>query len=181
MLFKNSNVLLTPTELERRKTMSCKIRKARWHEIFVLHELINNESSINGTVLKKSYRKLLGLIGNYHVAVLDGHIIGCAGYKVWPGRFCEIISVVLRSEARGGGVGSALVEATITDILKKGFRNIFCLTGAVGFFENLGFRPDEKTRYPQKIWSDCKGCSKNTGDPLNPVCLETAMTYKREI
>lgn len=160
------------------EVMNVQIRTVRWYEIFALHKLINKEASINGTVLRKSHWKLLRMIGNYHVAIFENRIIGCTGYKIWPGRFCEIVSVVTSKAFRGKGIGMLLVNAVIKDIEIKGYRNIFCLTGAVDFFAKLGFRVDEKKRYPQKIWSDCKGCKKNIGDPLDPVCPETAMTYE---
>ena len=155
--------------------MNITIKKIRIHEIAALHFLINNECSIDGTVLRKSYWQLLMLLDNYQVAVCNGKIIGCAGFKCWPGRWCEIVSVVLKSETRGKGIGIQLVQSLIVDIQSRGYHAIFCLTGAREFFAKLGFCETQKNLFPMKIWSDCKKCPKNIGSPLDPQCPEIAM------
>jgi len=157
--------------------MSITIRKVYLYEISTLHYLINNECNASGTVLRKSYWQLLLLLSNYQVAVCDGKIIGCAGFKRWPGRWCEIISVVLKSEVRGKGTGVRLAQAVIADIQERGYQAIFCLTGAREFFSKLGFSEVPKKLFPMKIWRDCKECPKNIGDPLDPQCSEIAMVH----
>jgi len=157
--------------------MNIAIRKIKIHEIIALHFLINNECGINGTVLHKNYWQLLRLANNYQVVVCEGKIIGCAGFKRWPGRWCEIVSVVLKPETREKGIGTQLVQAVVADVHNRGYRAIFCLTGAGDFFAKLGFCETQKRLFPMKIWSDCKGCPKNIGDPLDPLCPEVAMVY----
>jgi len=62
---------------------------------------------------EERWRARLSIPGSYHVAAeIDGDVVGVAGGLPTPdGGVVELISMWVRPEARGRGVGDALVEA----------------------------------------------------------------------
>jgi GNAT superfamily N-acetyltransferase len=64
------------------------------------------------------------------------------------GPVCWLEDMVVRSERRGSGLGSRLVQSAINHARSGGFKRITLLTdraneGAVRFYERNGFRPSE--------------------------------------
>ncbi len=68
-----------------------------------------------------------------------GKIIAAGALHIMWEDLAEVRSIVVASEARGQGVGHALVEALLQRALSLGIQRVFCLTFEVGFFESLGF------------------------------------------
>jgi N-acetylglutamate synthase-like GNAT family acetyltransferase len=81
----------------------------------------------------------------------------------------EIRSVVVDPEWRGAGIGSRIVRMLISDARKMGIARVFCLTRRLDFFGRLGFVPVSMERFPEKVWNDCRLCSRRDS------CDETAM------
>ena len=78
------------------------------------------------------------------VAERDGRVAGfCIGYRA-PGKRGHIITLDVREEDRGTGVGKALLEATIEKMKRSGASETTLEvdvenTKAIGFYERLGF------------------------------------------
>ncbi len=98
-------------------------------------------------------------------AELDGELVGTATYVPGPGPYEErhdpeagsIRMVGVLPEARGRGVGKALVEACIAEARASGRARVRLSTRTVmataqGMYERLGFR-----REPDDDWSPVEG------------------------
>lgn len=83
--------------------------------------------------------------GSWVVAYRDERPVGCAGVKRLDAATGEVKRVYLRPEARGLGLGRALMEALEADARTLGFERIRLDTGdrqpeALGLFRSLGYR-----------------------------------------
>ncbi|MEZ5959067.1 MAG: arsenic resistance N-acetyltransferase ArsN2 [Hyphomonadaceae bacterium] len=68
------------------------------------------------------------------------------------GRDALIRSIVVKPEARGSGVGAALVEALAEHARREGVERLWLLTnGSASFFERLGWAPAERSAAPPDI------------------------------
>jgi amino-acid N-acetyltransferase len=70
---------------------------------------------------------------------------------------------------RRQGVGADLVRRCMEEASQLAIEKLFVLTYRREFFGRFGFNEVEKTRLPQKIWTDCVKC------PKFPLCDEVAM------
>ncbi|MBW2673842.1 MAG: GNAT family N-acetyltransferase, partial [Deltaproteobacteria bacterium] len=66
----------------------------------------------------------------------------------------------VRSENRRSGIGRKLVEACISEAITLDLLRVFTLTYQTEFFKTLGFVVTDKSKLPEKVWSDCFKCSK---------------------
>lgn len=67
------------------------------------------------------------------------------------------------------GMGTLLLNHTLSEAKKMGITTVFVLTYVPGFFAENGFEEIDKSKLPQKIWGECIRCHKF------PVCDESAM------
>jgi putative acetyltransferase len=84
----------------------------------------------------------------YFVALLDGEVVGGAGVAPLPGSdplTCELQRMYLRADARGRGIGEALLERCI--VAAKQFLFVRCyletvaqMREAIDFYSRHGFR-----------------------------------------
>jgi amino-acid N-acetyltransferase len=69
----------------------------------------------------------------------DGGVLGCGALHVMWEDLAEIRTLATAPEARGRGVGSAVVEALLEEARAVGVRRVFCLTFEEAFFRRHGF------------------------------------------
>ncbi len=94
---------------------------------------------------------LLGIYGppggELILAKRGDHVLGCIAIKpLEPPRTCEIKRLFVREQARGIGVGRALVEAAIQAAGRLGYHQIKLDTlpqmqGAIALYQKCGFAP----------------------------------------
>jgi putative acetyltransferase len=87
---------------------------------------------------------LLEQQARFYVARTDGVAAGCGGYVLLPGRAAEMKRVFVRAEARGQGIGRALVEALEASAAAEGVRRMYLETGvksdeAIRLYRRLGY------------------------------------------
>ena len=83
----------------------------------------------------------------YFVALLDGRIIGGGGIYPTDGLdpdTCELVKMYLLPEARGRGLGRALIEKCLAFAKEKGYRKVYLesmpeLKQALKIYEQFGF------------------------------------------
>ncbi|MEI8110939.1 MAG: GNAT family N-acetyltransferase [Chitinophagia bacterium] len=83
----------------------------------------------------------------YRVATFQGKLLGGAGIfptPALPDGTCELVKMYLLPEARGKGVGKALMEEAFSQAKNMGYTMIYIetmpeLTRAIGLYEKLGF------------------------------------------
>ena len=123
-----------------------------------------------GVMLKRPIAEIYDHLRDFYVYKVDGSIAGICALHIWGPELGELRSLAVRKGYESGGIGRALVKASMDEAGAIGLKRVFALTYVTGFFEKLGFDVVDKTVLPQKIWGDCNSCEKF------PSCDETAVT-----
>lgn len=90
----------------------------------------------------------------FRVAELDAEVVGCGALHVMWEDLAEIRTLAVRPEAKGAGVGSALLDALVEDARQLGVRRLFCLTFEVDFFRRHGFEPIEGQAVDPEVYAE---------------------------
>jgi amino-acid N-acetyltransferase len=144
------------------------IRKARPLDIKEIQRLINFFAD-RGEMLPCSLSELYERVRDFYICEEDGEIVGtCALHLSWED-LGEIRSLAVKESHGRRGIGTRLVEACLEEAKSLGVRRVFALTYKPDFFRRLDFQIIDKSKLPQKIWSDCVKCVKF------PECDEIAM------
>jgi amino-acid N-acetyltransferase len=148
------------------------VRKAQEQDIPAIHTLLEHYAD-QGIVLRRSREDILKNLGSFFVAENDDRrICGCSAIRDFGGNLLEVRSLVVDPEFQGRGIGGAIVRAIVRTVGEERRQHpwrIFTLTGRPEFFAKQGFRTVPREMFPEKIWSDCRNCPKNT------CCDEIAM------
>ncbi len=153
------------------------IREARLGDAFSIYSLIKSNAD---ELIVRPIGDIIRNIDRFSVAMLDGELVSCASYTIWPepGNFeksmVELTSVVVKEELRGKGVGIALMRRHIERVSKFNPEMLIVLTYTPPFFKKLGFTEIPKTEIMHKIYAGCINCTKQV-DPF--TCPEVAMAY----
>jgi amino-acid N-acetyltransferase len=126
-------------------------------------------NAIQGKVLPRSAAAIEGTISDWIVAVADDEVLGCVSLLRYTTGLVEVRSLIVGERYRGLRIGSRLMEALLDEARQRELPTLFALTRKVSFFERLGFMVTGRTRFPEKVWHDCRLC------PLVDNCDETAM------
>lgn len=122
-----------------------------------------------GELLARSRMDFYEKIRDFHIASLDGEIVGLSALHVLWEDLAEVRSLAVTDEAQGKGIGGALVARCMADAKELGIAKVFTLTYRPGFFERHGFREVDKSELPHKVWKACLDCVQF------PDCNEVAM------
>ncbi len=123
-------------------------------------------------------------IDRFLIAELDGEMVGCAAYQVWPEigaplkATVEIQSVAVRAPYRRRGIGRLLVQGMVDRVRAFDPAEVMVLTLTPPFFESLGFHEIPKTHIMHKLYSGCINCTKHA-DPF--TCPEKAMVLELRV
>jgi len=147
------------------------LRKAKVSDVKIIHRMINLSSN-NGEMLPRSLMDLYGSLRDFFVYVDDdtNSIAGiCAMHIFWE-NLAEVRSLYVEKGYRGSGIARNLVEACISEAVTLDLLRIFTLTYQTEFFKRVGFVVTDKSKLPEKVWSDCLNCPK-----YPDFCDEVAM------
>ena len=122
-----------------------------------------------GTLLPRSIPELYENVRDFVVAEEDSKILGCGALHLYGQHLAEIRSIAVATEAKGRGVGRALVEALMEESRRHGVTCVCLFTRAPSFFGHLGFEIARREVLPDKIYKDCVHC------PRLMDCDEIAM------
>lgn len=136
-------------------------------------------------MLFRSLEDISQNINDFFVYEKEGMILGvCALNNTWErptipddafkpdfeyDSLVEARSLAVHPDYFRQGIGTALLHHCMDEARVSGKKKIFVLTYAISMFKKLGFEVVDKSTLPQKIWTDCRGCSKRD------FCDETAM------
>lgn len=144
------------------------IRPATIADVPVIAALVL-ANAIQGKVLPRSAESIETTINDWIVAAADDEILGCVSLLRYGSGLVEVRSLVVGERYRGLRIGTRLMEALLREARQREVPTLFALTRKVSFFERFGFEVSERSRFPEKVWHDCRLC------PLIDNCDETAM------
>jgi amino-acid N-acetyltransferase len=139
-----------------------------------MHRLINHFAE-KGEMLARPLSEIYENIRDYFVVRDGDELVGCAALHVNWSDLAEVRSVAVAEDHQRIGVGSAVVQACLTEASEIGLPIAFCLTYKPGFFEKLGFTKVDKMELPQKVWNECYRCAKF------PTCDEIALVCRLNV
>jgi amino-acid N-acetyltransferase len=87
-----------------------------------------------------------------------GGLAGCCAVHIDTATIGELKALAVAESAQGMGVGRALVNAACATAAELGLSKLFCLTYQQDFFAKLGFTRVDRSRLPDKVWSECVRC-----------------------
>jgi amino-acid N-acetyltransferase len=144
------------------------IRKAKTTDAVRIHELVNRYAR-QEQMLPRTMLSIYENIRDFHVAELDGKVVGCSALHFTWGDMAEVRSLAVDEAAGKRGIGSKLVEANIAEARQHGLVQVYAFTYVTEFFSKLGFRVVAHDSMPRKVWMDCINC------PKFNCCDEVAM------
>ncbi|MDR0990969.1 MAG: amino-acid N-acetyltransferase [Propionibacteriaceae bacterium] len=117
-----------------------RIRPAVAADVSVIREITRPYVEQHILVAKPPVAYYEGL-QQFQVAEYDGQVVGCGALHVFWEDLGEIRTLAVAEQARGLGIGSALVDQLIASGRQLGLSRLFCLTFEVNFFSQHGFSP----------------------------------------
>lgn len=117
-----------------------RVRRATVDDVTDIQALVR-PLALEGILLDKENVAYYEAIQEFVVAEgEDGVMLGCGALHVMWQNLAEIRTLATAPQARGRGVGMALVSALLERARDLRVDSVFCLTFEVGFFKRLGFR-----------------------------------------
>ncbi|MBZ0169708.1 acetyltransferase [Candidatus Methylomirabilis lanthanidiphila] len=135
------------------------VRKAKTTDVPAIASLVNLYAG-KGDLLPLTAQELSGRIDDFYVCELDERIAGVCSLFVYGIELAEIRSLAVRPEYEGKGIGRAVTETCIAAAKARSIRRLFALTYKPAFFERVGFRIVDRLTLPEKVWKDCRHCTK---------------------
>ncbi len=138
--------------------LSFTTRPARLNDVPHIHSLLAPWAD-RKMLLPRPMSELYENVRDFIVCEADiGGICGCAALHIDTDKIAELKAVAVAESVHGRGVGRLLVEACCAEAKKIGLERVFCLTYQIDFFEKLGFTKVDRSRLPDKVWSECIRC-----------------------
>jgi amino-acid N-acetyltransferase len=147
-------------------TVQC--RKATVADVEALHALIQDYAD-KGIMLPRSREALTRHIDSFVVAEDEGRLVGCGSLFRLGSDLVEIRSLGIAEGYKGQGIGTRMVDMLIAEARAQNVPKVMALTYQVSFFQKNGFHVVDKEIFPEKVWTDCVHC------PKQSRCDETAL------
>ncbi|HXV86374.1 MAG TPA: GNAT family N-acetyltransferase [Gemmatimonadales bacterium] len=122
-----------------------------------------------GDLLPRTAEDLRRDLERYVVVTDQDRVVGMGALKPYSPDLAEVIAVAVDPSHQGAGVGRLVVGQLLERARRLGLHEVFALTRRPFFFHRLGFRPADKSLFPQKVWWDCASC------PRQHACDEIAV------
>jgi amino-acid N-acetyltransferase len=121
-----------------------------------IHGLITTHAE--GHLLARTLCDLTEHANRFVVATVRGRIAGCAELAPLSSSVAEVRSLVVRTNARGLGLGRLLIDELRGRARTQGFEQLCAFTHAPAYFARLDFASVPHTSVPEKIAADCRHC-----------------------
>lgn len=145
------------------------IRRPKINEGKAIQQLVNLYA-VDGLLIPLSLHDIYERIREFFVYQVENQIVGIASLRVVWEDLAEIRSMAVHPNFQHQGIGKSLALRCLDEGRELGIKQIFLLTYKKEFFEKVGFQLVDKSKLPQKVWSDCIKCVKF------PDCDEIAMS-----
>ena len=93
----------------------------------------------DGTLLPRTPSFIVAQAEHFLVAEQNGRLLGCVHLDEYAPSLSELRSLAVDAEARGRGVGRALVHATEALARQRGSATLFAVSNDEAFFNRFGF------------------------------------------
>jgi amino-acid N-acetyltransferase len=134
------------------------VRPARLTDVPALHALIGTFAE-QKLMLPRPMAELYENVRDFLVAEAEpGGLAGCTAVHIDTSTIGELKALAVAQSAQGRGVGRALVQHGLLAARELGLQRLFCLTYQVDFFDKMGFTKVDRSRLPDKVWSECVRC-----------------------
>ncbi|MDW8372943.1 MAG: N-acetyltransferase [Planctomycetota bacterium] len=138
--------------------MDIRYRPARLADVPAIAALINGYAE-RKLMLPRTTSELYEHVRDFIVADADpGGLCGCVALHIDTDRIAEIKALAVAEPLQGRGIGRRLVHEAIAEAERLGIERVFCLTYQEAFFAKLGFTRVDRSRLPDKVWSECVRC-----------------------
>ena len=97
-------------------------------------------------------------VSRFLVAASDETVLGCGELAPLSETLLEIRSLVVATESRGTGIGTAVLTALVAGARRQGVPRLCAFAHVPHSFVALGFSIVPHTWLPEKIMTDCQGC-----------------------
>jgi amino-acid N-acetyltransferase len=87
-------------------------------------------------------------------------IVACGSLHVLWEDIAEIRALAIHPDYQHLGLGSKLVEYMKEEAKQLGIRRLYTFTLTEDFFKTVGFRPQDRSELPPKVWGECSRCPK---------------------
>jgi amino-acid N-acetyltransferase len=144
------------------------LRQATRSDAAAIHALVTAHL-IEGHLLPRTLEELEARAPGFLVAERNGVIVACAELAPLGNGTAEVRSLVVHREARGSGLGRAMVQALTERARVEGHSRLCAFTHDPGYFVRQGFSVVPHTWVPEKIAADCRRC------PLFRRCGQQAL------
>jgi amino-acid N-acetyltransferase len=148
---------MTATLVAARRTNRMAIRSAERAEARQMHALIS-ASVDEGHLLPRTLDELTVHAERFVVATRRARIIGCAELASLSPQVAEVRSLAVAPEARGSGIGIAIVAELGRRARHEGFETLCAFTHAPAYFTQMGFSIVPHDWLTEKIATDCVKC-----------------------
>lgn len=145
------------------------VRRARPQDAVAIARL-NNSFANEGLMLLRTPEMISLAIDDYVVVQgPGGEILACGALKEYSPSVAEIAAIAVSRDARGRGLGRAVVRAVEDLARMRDIFDVFALTLQPDFFSAIGYQRVDRARYPEKIRRDCLSCARRFA--CNEICF----------
>jgi amino-acid N-acetyltransferase len=116
------------------------VRPARTSDVPVVRALVDAYAR-DARLLDKPTVTLYEDVQEFLVADDPSGVVGCGALHVLWRDLAEVRTLAVSPDARGRGIGSALLRGLLTRAGEIGVERVFCLTFETEFFARHGFVP----------------------------------------
>ena len=149
------------------------IQKAQIRDVEEILELVNAFAALN-LMLPRGPQYLYENIRDFVIA-RDGNvpvysltetrevlhlIVACGSLHVLWEDIAEVRALAIHPDYQQLGLGKKLVEYMKEEAKQLGIRRLYTFTLTEDFFKTLGFRPQDRSELPPKVWGECSRCPK---------------------
>ncbi|WP_215545650.1 amino-acid N-acetyltransferase [Amycolatopsis sp. CA-230715] len=130
------------------------VRRARIADVRKIKALVDSDAG--RVLLEKELVTLYENVQEFWVAEQAGEVLGCGALHVLWEDIAEVRTIAVAKQARGQGIGYALVGQLLDLAAELGLRRVFVLTFETSFFARHGFTEIDGTPVTQEVYDEMR-------------------------
>ena len=132
------------------------VRRPRTADVPAMKSIIDIYAGSGRKLLAKELVTLYEDVQDFLVAELRGEVVGCGALHVLWADLGEVRTLAVLPDARGQGIGAALLDEVILTARRLGLTRLFALTFHTDFFEHAGFVAIDGTPVDQATYDELR-------------------------